>query len=104
LDVFVTARVLSLLLVSNSLFVFSSQVHDDDLWNYFEHVGDVKEGNALYNYTKQKAFDTMDKVLEMRLSSNGYVTFSCFLVFTFSYLFTTRPRLLLKILFMSHIG
>ncbi|KAK2442697.1 protein FIZZY-RELATED [Trifolium repens] len=52
-------------------------VHDDDLWNYFEHVGDVKEGNALYNYTKQKAFDTMDKVLEMRLSFNGIKEFKC---------------------------
>jgi hypothetical protein len=101
---FVTARVLLLLLVSNSLFVFSSQVHDDDLWNYFEHVGNVKEGDALYNYTKQKTFYTMDKVLEMRLNSHGYVTFSCFLVFTFIHLFTTRPRLLLKMLFMSHIG
>lgn len=59
-------------------FVFQCQVHDDDLWNYFEPVGNVKEDNALYKYTKQKAFDTMDKLLEMRLNSHGYVT-SCFL-------------------------
>ncbi|CAJ2645952.1 uncharacterized protein LOC123910021 [Trifolium pratense] len=52
-------------------------VHDDDLWNYFEHAGNVKEGNALYNYTKQKAFDTMDKLLEMRLNSHGMKEFKC---------------------------
>ncbi|KAK2352923.1 hypothetical protein QL285_090617 [Trifolium repens] len=38
---------------------------------------EMSEGNALYNYTKQKAFDTMDKVLEMRLSSNGMKEFKC---------------------------
>ncbi|CAK8539554.1 unnamed protein product [Lathyrus sativus] len=52
-------------------------VHDDDLWNYFESVGNVKEGNALYNYTKQRAFDTMDKLLEMRLNSQGMKEFKC---------------------------
>jgi len=60
-------------------FVFPSQVHDDDLLNYFEPVENVKEGNALYNYTKQKAFDMMDKLLEMRLTTHGYATFYWFL-------------------------
>lgn len=61
-------------------FVFLSQVHEDDLQNYFEPMGNVKVDNALYNYTKQKAFDTMGKLLEMRLNSHGYIIFSCFII------------------------
>lgn len=52
-------------------------VHDDDLLNYFEPVENVKEGNALYNYTKQKAFDMMDKLLETRLTTRGMKEFKC---------------------------
>ncbi|XP_027361753.1 uncharacterized protein LOC113869566 isoform X2 [Abrus precatorius] len=42
-------------------------VHEDDLWNYFEPIGNVKVDNELYNYTKQRAVDTMVKLLETRM-------------------------------------
>uniref|UniRef100_A0A0R0LDI4 Man1/Src1 C-terminal domain-containing protein n=1 Tax=Glycine max TaxID=3847 RepID=A0A0R0LDI4_SOYBN len=53
-------------------------VREDDLWNYFEPVGNVKVDNALYKYTKQKAFETMGKLLDTRLnSSHGMKEFKC---------------------------
>ncbi|XP_057449712.1 uncharacterized protein LOC130740985 [Lotus japonicus] len=49
----------------------------DDLWNHFEQIGNVEVDNAVYNYTKQRAVDTMVKVLEMRLNSHGMKEFKC---------------------------
>ena len=44
-------------------------------------VGNVKVDNALYKYTKQKAFETMGKLLDTRLnSSHGYIIFFYFLI------------------------
>ncbi|KAK7406360.1 hypothetical protein VNO78_07984 [Psophocarpus tetragonolobus] len=53
-------------------------VREDDLWNYFEPLENVKVDNALYNYTKRRALDTMDKLLETRLNnSHGMKEFKC---------------------------
>lgn len=53
-------------------------VCEDDLWNYFEPAGNVKVDNTLYNYTKQRAVETMDKLLETRFNnSRGMKEFKC---------------------------
>lgn len=53
-------------------------VGEDDLWDYFEPVGKVQEDSALFNYTKQRALETMGKLLETRLNnSHGMKEFKC---------------------------
>lgn len=53
-------------------------VREDDLWNYVEPVGNVKEENSLYNYTKQRAVEIMGKLLETRLNnSHGMKELKC---------------------------
>lgn len=71
---YITAQVVLSSADFNFPFVFPSQVPEDVLWNYFEPVGDVKMDDALHNYTKQKAVETMVKLLETRLNnSHGYI-------------------------------
>lgn len=90
------------------LFVFPSQVQEDELWNHFEPMGNDILDNALHKYTKQRAVETMGKLLEMRLSSHGYIVFSWFLIsmsiLALWLLVICFLRLLLRILLMSHIG
>jgi len=73
LAVYITVR--AVLNASDFNFPFvSSQVREDVLWNYFEPVENVKVDNALHNYTKQRAVETMEKLLETRLNnSHGYI-------------------------------
>ncbi|KAK7307735.1 hypothetical protein VNO77_41057 [Canavalia gladiata] len=52
-------------------------IHEDDLRDYFEPMGNVQVDNALHNYTKQRAVETMGKLLETRLNSHGVKEFKC---------------------------
>ena len=55
------------------------QVQEDEIWNHFDNfepMENVLVDNALYNYTKQRAIETMAKLLEMRTNSLGYIIFS----------------------------
>lgn len=79
--------------------VFPSQVHEDDLWNHFEHMVNVEVDNAVYNYSKQRAVDTMVYVLEMRLNSQWYMIFS-----TFKHVFLKRLNFCSGCLLVSLVG
>ncbi|XP_057762065.1 uncharacterized protein LOC130982192 [Arachis stenosperma] len=52
-------------------------VSEDELWNRLEPFGDVSSDNALYNFTKEKAIESIGKSLELRLNSHGMKEYKC---------------------------
>lgn len=67
--------------------------------NHFEHMVNVEVDNAVYNYSKQRAVDKMDNVLEMRLNSQWYNIFS-----TFKHVFLKRLNFCSGCLLVSLVG
>ncbi|OIV92811.1 hypothetical protein TanjilG_00945 [Lupinus angustifolius] len=52
-------------------------VQEDEFWNHFESMANAGYENALYNYTKQRAVETIGKLLETRLNAHGMKEFKC---------------------------
>ncbi|KAF7810020.1 Inner nuclear membrane protein MAN1 [Senna tora] len=53
---------------------------EDEIWSRFDHFEPTENillDNALYNYTKQRAVETMSKLLEMRTNYHGVKEFKC---------------------------
>ena len=52
------------------------QLQENEIWNNIEPFVNVLLDDAIYNYTKQKAIETIAKLVETRTTSLGYIIFS----------------------------
>ncbi|MED6167720.1 hypothetical protein PIB30_005342 [Stylosanthes scabra] len=52
-------------------------VREDEFWNRLEPFGDVLLDNVLYNFTKEKAVESISKSMELRLNSHGVKEYKC---------------------------